>query len=476
VISNSLIQSLKEQLVRHEAEHATLANQFKSGYPRLAELEAQLARIRGQLQQEIRRVAESIELAYQFAVSKERDLRDKMEEQKAATLRLKDASVGYAILAREVDTNRQLYDNVLQRMKEVGVAAELRDSNVSVIDEAVPPLRPSKPRKLLSLLLSLVGGLMGGVGLAFFLEHLDNTLKTPEEVERYLNLPNLGVVPDLLRLPRRGNGPAREPVLREAERVTRPILLQGRNGNSKPRTAGIELVLSHHPLSMVTEAYRTLRMMIVRSRAEEPPKTILFTSAVAGEGKTATTVNTAIIFARLNLRVLVIDADLRRSRCHELLGMEKGVGLTEFWTSHREVRQVIKHTAVENLFFLSSGKTPPNPAELLGSGKMQETLQVLLQDYDCIFIDSPPMLPVSDSAWLSTMVDGVVLVVDGRATPRKAVKQAQARLRYARAKILGVVLNRVDMQRGEHGYYGYYGSPYHYADTEGGIGDGRGAA
>src|SRR5262249_2448158 len=365
VINNSLIQSLKEQLVRHEAEHATLSSQFKSGYPRLAELEAQLARIHGQLQQEIHRVAESIELAYQFAVSKERDLRDKMEEQKAATLRLKDASVGYAILAREVDTNRQLYDNVLQRMKEVGVAAELRDSNVSVIDEAVPPLRPSKPRKLLSLLLSLVGGLMGGVSLAFFLEHLDNTLKTPEEVERYLNLPNLGVVPDLLRLPRRGNGLAREPVLREAERVTRPILLQGRNGNSKPRTAGIELVLSHHPLSMVTEAYRTLRMMIVRSRAEEPPKTILFTSAVAGEGKPATTVNPAIIFARLNLRVLVIDADLRRSRCHELLGMENGVGLTEFLTSHREVRQVIKHTAVENLFFLSSGKTPPNPAELL---------------------------------------------------------------------------------------------------------------
>lgn len=472
VIDNNLIQSLKQQLAHLEEERGQLASQFKAGYPRLVDVESQIDKVSVQLRQEIQRIANSIVKSYQFAADKEKELRKKMEEQKTAVLRLKDASVKYAMLSREVDTNRELYDSVLQRIKEVGVAAELRDSNISVIDEAEPPLKPSKPRKTLSLALSALIGLMGGVGLAFFLEYLDNTLETPEEVERCLRLPNLAVIPDFDRVTEQGGYAPKALANGDAHAngfggVTPRPYANRANGKAHPTR---DLVLEHHPFSQVAEAYRTLRTAVVLSRAEEAPKVMLFTSATEGEGKTATATNTAIVFAQLGLRVLLIDADLRRARCHEVLGLSKNIGLTEFLTGRRDVRQVIKPTVVENLFFLSSGVTPPNPAELLSSRKMREMLQTLREEYDCIIIDSPPVMPVSDALLLVTRTDGVVLVVNGQTTPRDIVKEARNRLEHARAKILGIVLNRVDMRRSGYSYYYGYYSAYHTPPKKGQAG------
>ena len=458
VISNTLIQTLKNQQTTLQGEYAQLAARFKPDYPRLIQLRAQLQEIQQRLNQEIRKVVAGIESAYLAADKKEKGMRAKMEEQKAATLRLKDASVNYAILDREADTNRQLYDSVLQRMKEMGVAAELRASNVSVIDPAEPPLKPSRPRKLLSLLLSTMVGLMGGVGLAFFLEYLDNALRVPEEVERYLGLPNLAVVPDFLSS--NHHQPSSPGFLSEMKVVARR--LSGRLSDEPPSPTDAELVLYQHPFSVITEAYRTLRTAIMLSRAGEAPRTVLFTSAAAGEGKTVTTVNLATIFAQMDLRVLLIDADLRRPRCHQILRTSNGEGLTEILTGQKEAHEVIKPTTVENLFLISSGAVPPNPAELIGSRKMHDILRTLQQDYDCVFIDSPPVMPVSDTVLLSTLVDGVVLVVNGQETPRTLAKGAQSRLSYARAKILGVVLNRVNLQGGDYpNYYYHYASYYH---------------
>ena len=438
VIDNTLIQALSGQLARLKGDYASLSNQFKSGYPRVTQLKVQVEENQRRLEQEIQKVVRGIESAYLAAEAKEKQLTATVEKQKNEAFSLKDASVEYAILSREVDTNRQLYDSVLQRMKEMGVTAEIRSSNVSVIDEAVPPVKPSWPLVQLNFILAAFVGLVGGVGLAFCFEYLDNTLKTPEEVESYLHLPNLGVVPDFANLDRLTYAP--------------PTLLHTLSEEASRSSSRKDLVLSHHPLSPIAEMYRMLHTAILLSQAEEPPKIVLFASGTQGEGKTTTMLNVAITFAQMEARVLVIDADLRYSNCHKILEVEDGLGLTELLTRQRELKEVIKPTGLHNLSLISGGSVPPNPATLLGSRRMHEILTSLREDYDYIFIDSPPIMAVTDTVRLSTMVDGVVLVVNSQGTPKQVVKEACARLSYARAKILGVVLNRANMQNGDQVY------------------------
>jgi succinoglycan biosynthesis transport protein ExoP len=439
VINSTLIQTLKAHLARQEEDYASLSSQFTPRYSRMGQSEAQVEETRRRLKQEIQRVVEGIESAYLAAEAKEKELRAKMEEQKAAAFGLKDASVEYGILAREVDTNSQLYDSVLQRIKEMEVATEGRISNVSVIDKAVPPLRPSEPKKLFDLGLSALVGLMGGLGLAFLLEHFDNTLKTPQEVERYLRLPNLGAVPDFASI-----DPCK--YIRDALPNASPPQL--------PVASLQELILSQRPRStIITEAYRTLHTNILLSRAAEPAKTLLFTSSTQGEGKTLTALNTAVMFTQMGARVLMIDADLRHSSCHKVLGATNALGLTEVLTGQRELQEMIRPLATPPLFLLTSGSRPPNPVALLGSKKMLDILASLREHYDYILIDSPPVMPVADAVLLSAMVDGVVLVVNSQETPNYIVRETRARLTYARANVLGVVLNQVNMRSGDYAYY-----------------------
>ena len=440
VIDNRLIASLKEQLSRLEGDYANLSAEYNLGYPRLAQLKAQLEETRKRLRDEIQSVVAGIESAYLAAEAKERGLREKMTEQRKAALQLKDASVEYAILAREVDTNNQLYNSILQRMREMGVTGEISSSNVFVVDEAKPPLETSRPKKARNLLLAILLAAVGGVALAFFFEYLDKTIRGPEEIERYFHLPTLGIVPDFSL----------------GGKESKSSLLDAINGNgstngAEPHSAA--LVLSHPPLSLVAESYRFLQTSILLSQAEEPPRVVLFASGWRDEGKTATAINTAIVFAQMEARVVVIDADLRRSSCHNILGVEKEPGLTELLTGQTILEEVIKPTMTDNLFLITSGTVPPDPAKLVGSRKMHEILTRLREQFDYIFIDSPPLIAVSDGVRLSTMVDGVVLVVNGQETTRDVLKDACSRLQYAQAKVLGVVLNRVDLKNGDYGYY-----------------------
>ena len=486
VLKNPLIQTLKGEQTRLEGEYALLLQKFKQGYSEVAQLRAQIDDTKARIQQEIDQIVAGIESAYLTATKNEEELRARMEEQKAATLNLNDASVGYAILEREADTNRELYDSVLERMKEMGVAAELRTSNVSVIDEAESPLKPSSPRILLGLLLSACVGLMAGVGAAFVVDYLDNTLRTPEEVESYLHIPSLGIIPNFLR----ANGDSgyvgayASPLqLAKQTDAEAKLFKNGKNGkiegkfsrtlaksraemtNPEQANEKKELILSHHPLSVISESYRSLRVAVLLSKAEGTPRSLLFTSSTSSEGKTTTAVNMAIVFAQMGVKVLVVDGDLRRPRCHKILNsVKKGPGLTEVLTGQRDLQEVIQHTPVDNLSFLSSGAIPPNPAELVSSKRMQEAFTELHRNYDYIFLDTPPVMPVSDALLFATLVDGVVLVVNGQETPKHLVREASTRLHYARAKILGVVLNKIDMDRGDYGYY--YGRYYSYYQPE----------
>jgi len=455
VIQNPLIQNLKLRVVQLEAEHAKLGERFLPGYPQLAQVKAQLEESRSRLSQQIKIVVDGINSAYLTALGKERDLRAQMNKQKSATFALKDAAVEYSILARDANTDKQLYDSVLERFREISVAGELPATNVSIVDRAEIPQRPAKPNKPLYLILGALLGLFGGLGLALAAEHLDNTLRTPEDSERCFGVPCLAFVPDVLTLPR---GPAhgRAPSARRLAQGEAKVCLTGKDIQPNDRR-----------LWLVSEIYHKLRMAILLSRADQPPQTILFTSSAAGEGKTVTATNAAISFARMGSRVLIIDADLRQPSCLKVLKVQSRLGLSDYLANLAVLDQVIKPTSVPNLSVLGAGSLPPSPTELLGSKKMTETLALLKQRYDFVFIDSPPVVPVSDAVVLSTLVDGLIFVVQGQKTPMPVVKEALMQLNHRQSKILGLVLNRVDMRSAEYRpYYDYCHSQDYFPSAQ----------
>jgi capsular exopolysaccharide synthesis family protein len=375
-----------------------------------------------------------------------------MNRQRAETLNLNDAAAQYAILQRDVDTNHQLYNAILTRLKDVSISDNVQATNVSVINSAEVPTVPALPKKSRDMALATVIGLAGGIGLAFVLEFLDNTLKNPEEAENYLRLPNLGVVPEFSSI----NGKS----LYGPRELSRQLSLDHNSHNSPALPPGKELVTSHGSYSSIGEAYRNIRTALLLSRAGGPPKITLITSAMSREGKTVTAVNTAVMLSQLGANTLLIDADLRRARCHRVLAVDNLLGLTEVLTGARDVREMVRSTEIPNLYFLSAGSVPPNPTELLNSAKMMDTMAQLKEHYEYIVIDSPPVLPVSDSLLLAKMTDGVVIVADGGATPRHQVKAACARLEYARAKILGTILNKIKVNGPDYHYYYYHHDYY----------------
>jgi capsular exopolysaccharide synthesis family protein len=451
VINNPLIQTLKSQVVTLEGQQANLAAQFKPGYPRLAQIQAQLEEARQRLAQQIKNVVEGINSAYYASAAKEKDLRGRMDQQKTDALALKDAAVDYAILSREADTNSQLYDSVLERLKEISVTGEIPSSNISILDAAEIPLVPSRPQKRLIVMIAAVMGLMGGLGWAFLSEHLDNTLRTPEDVEGFLHLSNLVVVPDFFSLPKNPSK-WRLPFSKGAAVPDQKLCLPSKSP-----------VPSNLRFTVITEAYRKLRTSILYSKPGQAPQTILFTSSLAGEGKTISVTNTAIMFAQLGYKCLVIDADLRRPSCHRALRVDNDQGLTDVLVGQKNLWHAVKPTSITNLSVLNSGMAAPNPAELIGSQKLQQVLNELKNHHDFILIDSPPVIPVSDAVVLSTMVDGVVFVVRGQDTPKHLVKAALAQLRMDHTKILGVLLNRVDLRSADYQDYDQYDDEEYYS-------------
>jgi capsular exopolysaccharide synthesis family protein len=448
VIESSTIQSLKAQLDGLLAQFAGMSDQFKLDYPPLAQLKAKVDKTRQRLNEEIRDKVGAIEAAYSAAVLKEAKLQSEVDSQRSTALSLNDAAVKYAILQREVDTNRQLYNGVLQRVKDAGLAAEAHTSNASVVDRAIPPIAPSSPKKTQAVLLSMILALMGGVGISLLLEYFDDSLETAERVETRLHLPNLGSVPSFSTA-QRGS-------------LSKPITIRALPVSS---TDGKEVIVPSALNSLIGESYRHLRTAILLSRAESPPRTLLFTSAVRGEGKTVSAINTAIMLSQLGRHVLLIDADLRRSRCHSLLSNTQGIGLTHVLTSSHDVSGAIRATDIDHLYFLSAGTTPPNPTELLASTRMREVLRALEERFEYIVIDAPPVLPVSDALVVSSMIDGVIVVVRAGQTSAKKVKFACGKLRDARAKILGAVLNDVAINSSEYAEYYHYSSMLEDSDN-----------
>jgi succinoglycan biosynthesis transport protein ExoP len=444
ILENKLIMDLKQAYIQLEAQYMKLSETFKPEYPEMVRLKSQMATVQQRLDSEISKIIAGIKNDYESNLRREALLRQAFQQQKVKALEMKEQGIQYNILKREADTNREIYKGLLQRMKEAGVSAGITASNIQIVDQAELPTKPYKPNKRLNLILAAVVGLFLGVGLAFFFEYLDNTVKTPEDVEQLIRLPSFGMVPEI------SNGRRR----------------RLEKGTSFP----IELITFGHPKSMLSEAYRNIRTSILLSFSEKPPKKIAISSPNPAEGKTTTVINTAIALSQTGAKVVIVDSDMRKPRVHKIFDVEKenGMGLSSFLSGHAELDALIKKTEIPNLFYIPSGPIPPNPSELVGSILFKSMMKSLGERFDHIVLDSPPVLGFADSIILSSLVDGIILVALGGRTSRETLQRAKEALYQVNAKILGVVINRVNIHRSDYGYYYYrYHSYYGKGEKKG---------
>ncbi len=450
VFDNKMMQQLTVKLADLERQQAQLAPNFKPGYPQMREIQSQIDRIQQVLNQQRAQAARHIEDEYLAAARRTALLRDAFDEQQRQANRVAEKSVQYNILKREVDTNKQLYQGLLEQLKQAGISAGLKASNIRVVDRAVPPARPDSPRIPLNLAFGFLLGLGGGVGLALLQDHLDNTLKSQADIETFLRVPALAVIPSRRSLlPEKGN---------YRQWLQKALVASSRNGGPARReTANGWLRVDSESFahSALAEAFRGLRTSVLLSAAARPPRSLVVISAEPAEGKTTICGNLAISLAQLGKRVLVVDADLRRPCLHAFFHLPESAGLVNYLTGDDRWREMVQPSGIRNLDCLVSGPLPPNPSELLSSERMQAFLQDAAAQYEFVLIDSPPLLNLADGRILATMVEGAILVARGGSTPRELVQRAQLCLSDVGARVIGVVLNEMDLERDET-YAQYY--------------------
>jgi capsular exopolysaccharide synthesis family protein len=393
-------------------------------------------------------VTTNLATRYRQTLQSEESLRKAYEEQRAETLTQNEAAVQYRIIQQEVETNKSLLDGLLQRIKENDVVMTGTPNNIRVVDYAIAQKTPIAPKRTLITMLSVVLSLGCGVGLAFILEYLDDSIRSTEDVERYLHLPPIAVIPQV------ENGKPR-----------RLLAQKNHDGANNGRSAGEVLLSKINQRSPVAEAYRHLRTSILLSTAGRPPRTLLITSSVPSEGKTTTAVNSAISLAQTGARVLIIDADMRRPRLHSIFNMSNGKGLSSLLSSEvkeAEISAAIQHDDDSGLFILPAGPLPPNPAELLGSEQMLKLISMVASMFTHVVVDSPPVAAFTDGVLIASIVEGVLLVVQSGKNSRRVVARARRLLQEVGARIIGVVVNRVDTSPHSEYYYSSYYSHYHY--------------
>ena len=455
VVDNRLLQDLTVQLAQLDQQRAQLTPNFNPTYPKLKEVQNQIDKIQQLLTQERKRAAARITDEYLAASSRESLVQQAFAQQQKEANLVAGKAVQYNILKREVDTNKQIYESLLQRLKEAGVSAGLKASNIRIVDAAAPPAKPYRPNILLNLSVALFLGLSGGIGLAFLQERLDNTVKTSDDVERFLRIPALAMIP--------GQDPLK---LQHPARHVRLLPAHAANGDgAKPPianhgSAGEWLRIDHKQNSTqdwaLAEAFRNLRTSVLFSIADRQPRSLAILSADPGEGKTTICANLAISLSQLGKRVLLIDGDMRRPSLHKLFGLEDSMGLAGYLTAQESWHNVVHATELPGLDCIACGVVPPNPSELLSSERMGTLVRESISDYNFVLVDSPPLLSVADGRILATLMDGALLVIRSSKTTRNAAQQAQSQLRDVGARVIGVVLNDVQLEPDGHRYNYYH--------------------
>lgn len=427
VLQSSMIQLLKESLAKLEGEYGENLLVYKPDYPKMKQLREQMDKLQAKIDEEVDNVRAAIRSNYEAAMALESLLAERVKAAKEEIKDLAQRSIQYQVLARETDTSRQLYEGLLQRYKEIGVAGGVGLNNISVVDPVKIPLEPHKPSLKLNALLSMILGLFGGIGLAFLFEHLDDTLKQSEEMERILELPTLGLIP-----------------------------LFNNQNKALSRGTALALVSTEDKRSAFAEAYRSVRTALQFSTPKGAPKSLLVVSAGKGEGKSTTAASLAIHFAQAGEKVLLVDADLRNPSLHRVLEADNSLGLTHHLAGEATPVEISQPTTVPNLFLITAGPLPPDPAGLLGSAKMMSLLSTAKEKFDHVILDGPPVLGLADALILGNLVEGALFVVSAGGTRRTFAQGAIKRLKMGQILILGGVLTKFDNRNHGHGYDYYY--------------------
>jgi capsular exopolysaccharide synthesis family protein len=460
VFADQKSNQLQAELGRLKVEEAELSVKYGPENPQLKQVQSKIQILSGQIRDARSALEGRLRADFDRAVRDEKSLSLALDRAKAEAVNENQASIQYHILIQEVETAKSLYNDFLQKTKQAELQLAEQYNNLRVVEPATIPESPVGPQRFRTILVGLLVSLIGALGVAFFLEYLDNTIRSADDVGRVVQLPTLAVIPSITAntpkaLPAgRGKGDALSETLSTPQDFADAAL------DSSTRVIALD------QLSTVVEAYRMLRTSVLLSTTGNPTRTILFTSGQPGEGKTTTAINTAISLAQLGSSVLLIDADLRRPTVHRVFRLDNSSGLSEVLARDLNPDELIQKTWAPNLSVLTSGPIPFNPAELISSDTMKQVIANLADQYDHVLIDSPPLVNVTDPVILSTIVDGVILVVHAGRSTREVVKRARHELSSVGAQIFGVVLNNLDVRR--EGYAGY--SSYKPYDKLGGYG------
>jgi len=390
-----LIETLKQEQIRLEVELSEISRRYGPKHPQMVKVLSEIESIKSKLA---------------------------VETENAIVLNKK--ATKYSILKREVDSNKEIYETLVKRAKETGVSEQLELSNIRIVDPAEVPRSPIRPNKKRNIVRACIVGLMIGFGLAFLVEYLDNTIKNPDDVNMYIGLPFLGYIPS-----------AKKEARAQEE---------------------MDLIVHQKPRSVISEAYRSIRTSISFAFADKPVKVILITSSNPQEGKSTASMNLAITMANTGEKTLLVDGDMRCSRLHKSFGLNKEIGLSDYLVSNVDFDKAIKPTKIENLSIITAGSIPPNPAELLNSTKMKMFLDEARKRFDKVIIDATPILTVTDAAIVANIVDGVIMIVRCGKTPIEIILRSKQKLVDAKAHILGVLLNNIDIGKESYYYYYYY--------------------
>ena len=437
LLDNKALATFRENKAKLELEYQEQLRTYKPGHPKMQALQAQIDTADKRIVEEAKAITTSIEANAKAAVdsarAQEDRLRVRVDAAKRNILEVQDQGIRYGILKREVDTNRELYSGLLTRLKEVGVTAQVGTNNISVIDKADVPLFPFRPDVMRGAMTGLLLGLMAGLALAFVIEYMDDSIKFPDEVERFTGLPLMGVIPMV----------------------------------SASKNSPIEQA-THDPRSSLAEAYRSVRTALQFSTAKGAPRSIVLTSCTKNEGKTTSAIALAVALSQMGKRVLLIDGDMRNPSLHRAFGTDHMTGLSNVLSSDTDPITVTRKTEFKNLYLITGGPLPPNPAELLSGPGLTRLLSPTASNFDHIVIDAPPILGIADSIILCNQVDATLFVIESSKTRKTGIRNAIRRLRQSGTVPLGAILTKLGAEMSMYGYetdFYYYGHRLDQAGT-----------